>query len=76
MKKIKLEKILKEKSCHIDDFYDAVVAAMREACKQTLELAAENVEVEFHYQYRDSETIIECAFVNKQSILDVINLIE
>ena len=49
-------------------------AAMKEACRQTLELAAENAETE-------KEMLPECGVlksvgvVNKQSILDTINQI-
>lgn len=50
-------------------------AAMKEACRQVLELAAENAETE-------KEMLPECGVlksvgvVNKQSILDTINQIE
>ena len=52
------------------DEFEFFISAMREACKQTLELAAENVRCDSHYGVDISHTI------NKQSILDTINQIK
>lgn len=80
--KINLEEIIDQYD--IFDFVDTnhkyfknqVIEAMKEACRQTLELAAENAIV------NKSDCMIGCCpecgadGVDKQSILDVINLIE
>jgi hypothetical protein len=47
--------------------------AMKEACRQALELAAENAEIDFELQPFSSDF---ASVINKQSILDTINLIE
>jgi uncharacterized membrane protein YccC len=79
MKKINLEEILDqcletpENLESNSDNTKTVLKAMKEACRQTLELAAENATTE-HTTDRDTGWIISIA--NKQSILDVINLIE
>lgn len=82
MKEINLEEILNERLelskyglPELDsDQYDNIVYAMREAVKQALELAAENAEVEYDVEYKET---IDCEkdmyIVNKQSILDTIN---
>ena len=57
----------------IDCYY-----AMEEACKQVLELAAENAKAEIHTEWEGntgSEYYTDYAVVNKQSILDTINLV-
>ena len=68
-RKIKLEEIMQE---HVDphcflkkECYERVIDAMKEACKQILELAAENAEIHE-----------ELFIVDKQSILDTIKQIE
>ena len=53
----------------------AMYKAMEEACKQTLELATEKAEVT-HNSYMDLVDGCKTYIVDKQSILDVINLIE
>lgn len=57
-----------------DIVYNATIEAMRESCRQILELAAENA-VEL---IDDTNGCRECGVngVNKQSILDTINQIE
>ena len=78
--KINLEKILNNNTfiettsieMYDKEFFNKidVIRAMKEACKQALELAAENAEL-------DSETLDAFyAQIDKQSILNVINLIE
>lgn len=47
-----------------------ILDAMKEACKQTLELAAKNVRCDSHYGVDISHTI------NRQSILDTMNQIK
>ena len=49
---------------------DMVIACMREACKQVLELAAENAKTKQRFQF-DEE-----APIDKQSILDTIKQVE
>ena len=53
-------------------FVGDVLAAMKEACKQTLELASENFEIE----YLGGNSDINDFRINKQSILDTINQVE
>ena len=78
-RKVNLEEAMQQ---HVDPHcfarkgcYEAVIDAMREACRQVLELAAENAETE-------KEILPECGVlksvgvVNKQSILDTINQVE
>ena len=85
-RKINLEQILisKLEENSTEDFdlkiisklhFIACYYAMEEACKQVLELAAENAEIlrdDFNY---DSQ-IWETEIVDKQSILDTINQVE
>lgn len=53
------------------DAYENIVKAMKEACKQALELAIQTVETEtIEYYGKFYEEI------NKQSILNVLNLVE
>ena len=56
------------------DDYEFIKRAMYEACKQVLELAAENAEVNSTETSDDSSGFI--SEVNKQSILDTINQVE
>jgi len=78
-KEINLKKIVEEQET-FDPNYSTIsindaITAMREACKQTLELAAENAEcVEGAIVNMGFENI--AASVNKQSILDTINQIK
>ena len=75
-RKINLEEILQDfgiynNSTHpneeIREKYLIIVAVMKEACRQTLELAAENAETIW------GQMVVK---VNKQSILNTINQIE
>ena len=77
-KKINLEEIRQsifEKHQVQYDDYDMSVFddCMLEAIKQTLQLAAENVTVEYE---KDSEFGSYDTVVDKQSILDIINQVE
>ena len=81
-KKINLEEILMSGSigtlfrgtCN-EKTYQFILGRMKEACRQTLELAAKNAETE-------KEILPECGVlksvgvVDKQSILDTINQVE
>ena len=49
-----------------------MISAMKEACRQTLELASENFEIE----YLGGNSDINDFRINKQSILDTINQVE
>lgn len=69
----------------VEDFCnrDRIIAinAMKEACKQTLELAAENAETRHNYYYKwDEEDRIpygvDVITISKQSILNTIKQIE
>ena len=77
-RRINLEEIMQE---HVDPHcflksqcYERVIDAMKEACRQALELAAENAEQDFYHddEYPDRFQ----AVINKQSILDAINQVE
>ena len=53
-----------------------ITVAMKEACRQVLELDIENVEFEYGEQFWDfnrDEMSVDIVGVNKQSILDTIN---
>ena len=73
-RKINLEEIFRN-ICQGTLTESSCINAMKEACRQTLELASENAETE-------KEILPECGVlksvgvVNKQSILDTINQIE
>jgi len=92
-KKIKLEEILKNELIPIvfsnspEMTFNATIRAMKEACKQVLELAAENADMDEDFGGGEIYNITEYKVyndndrsrlisVNKQSILDVINQIE
>jgi len=81
MKTINLKEILRNSNVHVEFLkelvipdgnngteLDRVIDAMKEACKQTLELAAENAIVK--------KKMIRTYIVNKQSILDTINQVK
>lgn len=71
-RKINLEEILNN-CVHIDDEIKPMVKnAMREACRQVLELAAENAEVKILYIHQDCMDY----GIDEQSILNTINQIE
>jgi len=69
MKTINLEKILDlfigNETCTVQELYEGSIKAMKEACKQTLELAAEN-----------AKCLDVNRNINKQSILDTINQVK
>lgn len=69
--KVILEEILREHSNVCIDDHEDVILAMKEACRQTLELAAENADIEIRYIKHEDRY-----FVDKQSILDTINQVE
>ena len=79
-RKINLEEILKRFS-HVDhgaveDFWftENVIKAMKEACRQTLELAAENARGKILPMTKTG--VLNYSEVDKQSILDTIKQIE
>ena len=84
LEKINLEEILKQHSNICIDDRENVVEAMKEACKQILELAAENGEVRItenalieegscYICYDDG---VITARIDRKSILDTINQID
>jgi len=99
-KKINLEEIrsdvftdlnspLKEKDFDIlYEYKDVIILAMKEACRQTLELAAENADLNEDFGggdiYNEDEIKVldNCGYVNKiitvnkQSILDIIKVVD
>ena len=82
-KKINLEEILKKElnilSISVEQIEKSALKAMKEACKQVLELAAENAKAEIHTEWEGntgSEYYTDYAVVNKQSIIDTINQVE
>ena len=60
-----------EKSNDKGELFHLIRYAMKEACQQAIELAAENADYEI-----DGQEHIEKVWVNKQSILDTINQIQ
>lgn len=84
MKKINLEKILFDIGKYNDNdisflTIESILAAMKEAVKQALELAAENATAKIQQEWSGntgSEYCDEYAVVNKKSILNIINQIE
>ena len=81
-RKINLEEILNKElnilSISVEQIEKLALKAMKEACKQVLELAAENAKAEIHTEWEGntgSEYYTDYAVVNKQSILDTINLV-
>jgi len=74
-RKINLEEILVNMFKQGEAFYNEkdIKLAMKEACRQTLELAAENT---YATVVRDDFDGTYDAIINKQSILDTINQIE
>jgi len=60
-----------EKSNDKGELFHLIRYAMKEACQQAIELAAENADCEI-----DGQEHIEKVWVNKQSILDTINQIQ
>ena len=91
--KINLEEILKRFS-HVDhgaveDFWftENVIKAMKEACRQTLELAAENAKINWVENNVEMESDTDFSFrdndgnwckinINEQSILNTIKQVE
>lgn len=84
MEKINLEEIIYDSGTKWDTFKrrfpetsDCIISAMREACRQTLELAAENADIYIpDGAYMDCYVDANKIEINKQSIIDVINLVE
>ena len=81
--KINLEEILSygetyEKNCSTISVNDALIA-MKEACRQTLKLAAENAKIKIDmvpYGGNTNNPLVPSYSVNEQSILDTIKQIE
>ena len=83
MKEINLEEIIKQ-YCYVtqngqEDVHNSISLvkdAMKEACKQTLGLAAENAKTKLKEVNPNSDRSFYRDVVNKQSILDVINQVK
>ena len=74
MKTIDLEKILDnylEVDCDYSYTRESILMAMKEACRQTLELAAENATT-----LKDNDPNMNFYTIDKQSILNTINQVE
>jgi hypothetical protein len=78
-KQINLEEILKSyltleamKANNSDYTYNMVLAAMKEACRQTLELAVENA---YGYYY-DQDGMEISSNIDKESIIDTIKQVK
>ena len=80
MKEINIYEIIKKHSNICFDDYEGVEDAIKDACQQVLELAAEMAEVEYSNQKEWSEFhqnyIHHIYGIDKQSILDVINQVK
>lgn len=82
MKEINLEEIIKQ-YCYVtqdgqEDVHSSIISvkeAMKEACEQVLELAAENVKTKLKEVNENSDRAYYRVVVDKQSILDTINQI-
>lgn len=84
MKTVDLEEILEKNDVTMysrfhdyETHYDNVLNAMKEACKQTLELAAENADIHIpegaYYDIYVNPDMIE---IDNQSILDTLNQVK
>ena len=93
MKKINLEEILDSKIGNVDAeskdriWYDDAILAMKEACRQAVERAAENAEIDWteneklivtdtDFSFRDGDYNWCKIKINEESILNTINQIE
>ena len=79
MKEINLEEIFfnefEKSKCNVFTL-PLIISAMREACKQTLELAAKNAKTKLREVNPNSDILYYGYIVDKQSILDTINQIK
>lgn len=82
-RKINLEEILNKElnilSIRVEQIEKSALKAMKEACKQVLELAADNAKAEIHTEWEGntgSEYYTDYAVIDKRSILDTINQVE
>lgn len=73
MKEINVYEIIKKHSNICFDDYEGVEDAIKDACQQVLELAAENA---FASPVYDRDILTDLCIVDKQSILDVINQVK
>jgi hypothetical protein len=80
-KQINLDEILKSyltleamRANNSDYTYNMVLAAMKEACRQTLELAVENAEMTLLID--EENDIVQEATIDKESILNTIKQVE
>ena len=73
MKEINVYEIIKKHSNICFDDYEGVEDAIKDACQQVLELAAENA---FASPVYDRDILTDSCVVDKQSILDVINQVK
>ena len=80
MKEISLEEILLKHTFNstVDTLKEDSLSAMKEACKQVLELAAENAELENVVKVIGSQNKYNAVvpIIKKQSILDTINQVK
>ena len=70
MKEINIYEIIKKHSNICFDDYDGVEEAIKDACQQVLELAAESA---FASPVYDRDILTDSCVVDKQLILDAIN---
>lgn len=83
-KKLNLEEILKSHSNICCDDWEDVIIAMKEACRQTLELAAENADLIYCENECDiPENVVSTGdseygsyYISKKSITDTINQVQ
>ena len=74
-RKINLEEIINTLPSVCIGYKNSIKDAMKEACRQTLELAAENADTEKEILH-ESGVLKSVGVVDKQSILNTINQIE
>ena len=59
-----------------NDLFDFFIKLMKDACQETLKLAAENAKVKENFTVDDKSFVLNEYVINKQSILDTINEVE
>ena len=59
-----------------NDLFDFFMNLMKDVCKETLYLAAENAKIKENFTVDDKAFVLNEYVINKQSILDTINEVE
>jgi len=59
-----------------NDLFDFFMNLMKDVCKETLYLAAENAKIKENFTVDDKAFVLNEYVINKQSIIDTINEVE